>query len=205
MYLTLLLYIIVLYRPPGPLGSFLDELDTLLSYLREDGTPVILLGSFNLPPESHQFSSVTFLLQFFTLTLSPSPATYKAGNQLDLVFTRSCSTPQLTVTPLHVSDHCFVSFSLSFPLYNSNNSPTVTFRRNLCTLSHSSHLFYPLYTPPLPLSLNWLLMLLALPLMHASTSLLTHFALLSPNQHDQEIQILSLPDYLSHPADNFHL
>ena len=150
LYLTLLNCILlfsIVYRSSGPLGCFLDELDTLLSSLPEDGTPVILLGDFNLPPESHQSSSVASLLQSFALTLSTSPATHKAGNQLDLVFTRSCSAPQLMVTPLHVSDHYFVYFSLSYPLSHSNNSATVTFRRNLRTLSFLSHLFFPLYTP----------------------------------------------------------
>ncbi|KAJ8353230.1 hypothetical protein SKAU_G00207970 [Synaphobranchus kaupii] len=37
------LNIVVLYRPPGPLGAFLDELDTLLSSFPEDGTPNNLL------------------------------------------------------------------------------------------------------------------------------------------------------------------
>ncbi|KAJ8381164.1 hypothetical protein SKAU_G00019420 [Synaphobranchus kaupii] len=134
------LNIVVLYCPPGPLSTFLDELDTLLSSFPEDGTPIILLGDFNLQPESSQLSSVASLLQSLTLTQSPSPATHKAGNQLDLVFTRSCATSELTVTPLHVSDHFFISFSLSYPLSHnsSNNLPSVTFRRNLCTLSHSS-------------------------------------------------------------------
>ncbi|KAJ8364809.1 hypothetical protein SKAU_G00136400 [Synaphobranchus kaupii] len=95
------LNIVVLYRPPGPLSAFLDELDTLLSSFPEDGTPIILLGDFNLQPDSSQSSSVASLLQSLALTQSPSPATHKAGNQLDLVFTRSCATSELTVTPLH--------------------------------------------------------------------------------------------------------
>ncbi|KAJ8375670.1 hypothetical protein SKAU_G00062500, partial [Synaphobranchus kaupii] len=124
----------------GPLGAFLDELDTLLSSFPEDGTPVILLGDFNLQPDSSQLSSVTSLLQSFALTQSPSPATHKGGNQLDLVLTRSCATSELTVTSLHVSDHFFISFSLSCPLSlnSANNPPAVMFRRNLRTLSHSS-------------------------------------------------------------------
>ncbi|KAJ8340788.1 hypothetical protein SKAU_G00330790 [Synaphobranchus kaupii] len=81
---------------PGPLSAFLDELDTLLSSFPEDGTPIILLGDFNLQPESSQLSSVTSLLQSLALTQSPSPATHKAGNQLDLVFNRSCATSELT-------------------------------------------------------------------------------------------------------------
>ena len=128
---------------------------------------------------------------------------------------RSCSTPQLTVTPLHMSDHYFVSFSLSYPPSRpSNNSPTVTFRRDLCTLSNSSHL---LYTPsPVPLSLNRLLMLLPLPLSHPSPSVLTHWlaARISPLKQNlaeggweevEEIQILSWPDDLTHLADRFYL
>ncbi|KAG5847076.1 hypothetical protein ANANG_G00122110, partial [Anguilla anguilla] len=72
-------HVIVLYRPPGPLGSFLDELDTFLSSLPEDGTPAILLGDFNLPPETSQLSRVASLLQSFALSLSSSPPTHKAA------------------------------------------------------------------------------------------------------------------------------
>ncbi|KAG5848596.1 hypothetical protein ANANG_G00100180, partial [Anguilla anguilla] len=38
----------------GPLGSFLDELDTLLSSFPEDGTPLILLGDFNIHLDASQ-------------------------------------------------------------------------------------------------------------------------------------------------------
>ncbi|KAJ8364669.1 hypothetical protein SKAU_G00135000 [Synaphobranchus kaupii] len=53
--------------------------DTLLSSFPEDGTPVILLGDFNLQPDSSQLSSVASLLQSFALTQSPSPATHKGA------------------------------------------------------------------------------------------------------------------------------
>ncbi|KAI4875089.1 hypothetical protein NFI96_025166, partial [Prochilodus magdalenae] len=46
------LHIIVIYRPPCPLGNFIDELDTLLSLFPADGSPLLLLGDFNLPSES---------------------------------------------------------------------------------------------------------------------------------------------------------
>ncbi|KAJ8377557.1 hypothetical protein AAFF_G00256210 [Aldrovandia affinis] len=36
----------------GPLGCFLDDLDTLLSSFPEDGTPLILLGDFNIHLET---------------------------------------------------------------------------------------------------------------------------------------------------------
>ncbi|KAJ8372977.1 hypothetical protein AAFF_G00272580, partial [Aldrovandia affinis] len=90
------LHIIVLYRPPGPLGSFLDEMDALLSAFPEDGTPVLLLGDFNLPLETSQASAFLPLLQSFDFTLAESPSTHKAGNQLDLIFTRNCALPNIT-------------------------------------------------------------------------------------------------------------
>ena len=55
---------------------------------------------------------ITNCFTTFDLTLSPSPPTHRAGNQLNLVLTRSCCTLALSVTPLPVSDHHFVAFSL---------------------------------------------------------------------------------------------
>ncbi|KAJ8377981.1 hypothetical protein AAFF_G00249710 [Aldrovandia affinis] len=69
----------------GPLGCFLDEMDALLSTFPEDGTPVLLLSDFNLPLETPQASAFLPLLQ----SLAESPSTHKAGNQLDLIFTRN--------------------------------------------------------------------------------------------------------------------
>ncbi|KAK3505921.1 hypothetical protein QTP70_019014, partial [Hemibagrus guttatus] len=40
------LFIIVIYRPPGPLGNFLDEMDTLLNVFPSDSTPLTVLGDF---------------------------------------------------------------------------------------------------------------------------------------------------------------
>ncbi|KAI4897477.1 hypothetical protein NFI96_008599 [Prochilodus magdalenae] len=48
------LHIIVIYRPPCPLGNFIDELDTLLSLFPVDGSPLLLLGDFNLPSDKLQ-------------------------------------------------------------------------------------------------------------------------------------------------------
>ncbi|KAJ8414389.1 hypothetical protein AAFF_G00052590, partial [Aldrovandia affinis] len=69
--------------------------------------------------------------------MAESPSTHKAGNQLDLVFTRNCASPNITVSPLHVSDHCFQSFSLPLPSVPkpSSPAPTVLVRRNLRSLS----------------------------------------------------------------------
>ncbi|KAJ8398045.1 hypothetical protein AAFF_G00431220 [Aldrovandia affinis] len=96
------LHIIVLYRPLSPLGSFLDEMDALLSAFPEDGTPVLLLGDFNLLLDTPQSYAFLPLLQSFDFTMAESTSTHKAGNQLDLVFTRNCTSPNITV-PARIS------------------------------------------------------------------------------------------------------
>ncbi|KAI4883696.1 hypothetical protein NFI96_031392, partial [Prochilodus magdalenae] len=82
------LHIIVIYRPPCPLGNFIDELDTLLSLFPFDGSPLLFLCEFNLPSDELQLTCLEPLLSSFDLTLNPSPPTHRGGNTLDLVFTR---------------------------------------------------------------------------------------------------------------------
>ncbi|KAM9421447.1 uncharacterized protein ACWYII_021567 [Salvelinus alpinus] len=124
----------------GSLGEFINELDALISSFPEDGSPLTVLGDFNLPTSTFDsFLSASFfpLLSSFDLTLSPSPPTHKAGNTLDLIFTRCCSSTNLIATPLQVSDHYLVSFSLSLSSNTSHTAPTrmVSRRPNLRSLS----------------------------------------------------------------------
>lgn len=50
------LSIVGIYRPPGPLRDFFNEMDTLLSCYPDDGTPLVVLGDFNIHPEKlHSF------------------------------------------------------------------------------------------------------------------------------------------------------
>ncbi|KAM9513398.1 uncharacterized protein ACWYII_046825 [Salvelinus alpinus] len=134
------LNILIIYRPPGSLGEFINELDALISSFPEDGSPLTVLGDFNLPTSTFDsFLSASFfpLLSSFDLTLSPSPPTHRAGNTLDLIFTRCCSSTNLTATPPQVSDHYLVSFSLSLSSNTSHTAPTrmVSRRPNLRSLS----------------------------------------------------------------------
>ncbi|KAM9552819.1 uncharacterized protein ACWYII_034841 [Salvelinus alpinus] len=134
------LNILIIYRPPGSLGEFINELDALISSFPEDGSPLTVLGDFNLPTSTFDsFLSASFfpLLSSFDLTLSPSPPTHKAGNTLDLIFTRCCSSTNLIATPLQVSDPYLVSFSLSLSSITSHTAPTrmVSRRPNLRSLS----------------------------------------------------------------------
>ncbi|KAI5098701.1 hypothetical protein C0J45_10840 [Silurus meridionalis] len=104
------LFIIVIYRPPGPLGDFLEEMDTLLSTFPSDGTPLTVLGDFNLPSDKLQSSCLLPFLNTFSLTFNSCPPTHKGGNVLDLVFTRPTPATDMTATPLPISDHHLVSF-----------------------------------------------------------------------------------------------
>ncbi|XP_067268944.1 uncharacterized protein [Pseudorasbora parva] len=42
------IHLVVIYRPPGQLGTFVEELDVLLSSFPEDGSPLVILGDFNI-------------------------------------------------------------------------------------------------------------------------------------------------------------
>ncbi|KAK3505848.1 hypothetical protein QTP70_003920, partial [Hemibagrus guttatus] len=110
------LFIIVIYRPPGPLGNFLDEMDTLLSVFPSDSTPLTVLGDFNLPSDKLHSSGLLALLNSFSLSFNSCPPTHKEGNILDLVFTHPSPATDMTVTPLHISDHHLVSFSITLPV-----------------------------------------------------------------------------------------
>jgi len=138
--LLIKLNIAVIYRQPGPLGDFFNKIDALTCF-PEDGTQLDVLGDFNIKPEKLHLNPSPEFINFFAtfgLALTP-PSTHRAGNQLDLDFTRSCACGTVTPHPLPVSDH-LVAFSL--PVKSPTSLPTtphiVTSCRNLKTLSPST-------------------------------------------------------------------
>ncbi len=131
------IHIVVVYRPPGPLVNFVEELDLLLSTFPENGTPLVILGDFNIHLDKPQAADFHTLLASFDLKRVLTTATHKSGNQLDLIFTRHCSTDHVLVTPLHTSDHFLLTLNLNMIPDPSNTPPHVTFRCNLCSLSPS--------------------------------------------------------------------
>ncbi len=131
------IHFVVVYRPPGQLGNFLEELDVLLSNFPEDGTPLVLLGDFNIHVEKPQATDFNTLLTSFDLKRVSTMATHKSGNQLDLIYTCYCSTDNTLVTPLHTSDHFLITSNLTLTPDIAHAPPQVTFRRNLRSLSPS--------------------------------------------------------------------
>ncbi len=58
---------VVVYRPPGLLGYFVEELDVLLSTFPEDVTPLVILGDFNIHLDKPQAAHFHTLLASFEL------------------------------------------------------------------------------------------------------------------------------------------
>ncbi len=75
------------------------------------------------------------LLASFDLKRLTTTSTHKSGNQLDLIYTRNCTTDNILVQPLHISDHFFITFTLHFATRVPPAPLPVTFRRNLRSLS----------------------------------------------------------------------
>ncbi len=86
------IHFVVIYRPPGPKGNFLDELDVLISTFPEDGTPLVMLGDFNIHLDKPQAADFITLLASFDLKRVLTTAAHKSGNQLDLIYMQHCST-----------------------------------------------------------------------------------------------------------------
>uniref|UniRef100_A0AAQ6IQI3 Reverse transcriptase domain-containing protein n=1 Tax=Anabas testudineus TaxID=64144 RepID=A0AAQ6IQI3_ANATE len=128
-------HIIVIYRPPDQLGDFCDELDMLLSQFPEDGTPLIVLGHLNIHLDKPQASDVLALLNTFDLRLVSTPPTHKAGNNLNLVLIRNCTVDDISVTPLHLSDHFFIQLTVFISRPSHSSTALETFRRNLRSLN----------------------------------------------------------------------
>ncbi|KAK3518522.1 hypothetical protein QTP70_001499 [Hemibagrus guttatus] len=114
-------------------------MDTLLSVFPSDNTPLTVLGDFNLPSDKLHSSGLLALLNSFSLSFNSCPPTHKEGNILDLVFTHPSPATNMTVTPLHISDHHLVSFTITLPVLPKRISQHLSLtRRNHHSISPSS-------------------------------------------------------------------
>ncbi len=112
----------------------MEELDLLLLTFPEDGTPLVILGDFNIHLDKPRAADFHTLLASFDLKRVLTTATQKSANQLDLIYTRHCSTDHVLVTPLHTSNHFLLTLNLNMIPDTSHTPPHVTYRRNLCSL-----------------------------------------------------------------------
>ncbi len=122
------LHVVVIYRPPGQLGTFLEELDGLLSSFPEDGSPLLVFGDFNIHLDKPYAADFHSLLASFDFKCFTTTSTHKSGNQLDLIFTWNCTADNILVKSLHISDHFFITFNLHLPTCVPPTPLPVTFR-----------------------------------------------------------------------------
>ncbi|KAI2667146.1 hypothetical protein H4Q32_003555 [Labeo rohita] len=130
-------HIVVIYCPPCQLGTFLDELDGLLSSFQEDGSPLLVFGDFNIHLDKPYAADFHSLLASFDFKRLVTTSTHKSGNHLDLIYTRNCVADNSLVKPLHTSDHFFITCNLHLTTSTPPTPLPVTFRRNLRSLSPS--------------------------------------------------------------------
>ncbi len=99
--------------------------------------------TYLLSLDTIQWRSMTLRIQLMynllhlCILLCVYTVTHKSGNQLDLIYTRHCSTDHALVTLLHTSDHFLLTLNLNMITDTSHTPPHVTFRRNLHSLSPS--------------------------------------------------------------------
>ncbi len=132
---TVKLHVVVIYRPPGQLGTFLKELDGLLSSFPEHGSPLIVFGDFNIHLDKPYAAHFHSLLASFDIKSLTTTSTHTSGSQLDFIYTRNCVADNVLVKPLHTSDHYFITFNLHLATFEPRTPLPVTFRWNLCSLS----------------------------------------------------------------------
>ncbi|XP_053543304.1 uncharacterized protein LOC108275562 isoform X1 [Ictalurus punctatus] len=82
------MHFLVIYRPPGQLGKFIDEFDMLLSTIPNDGTPLLVLGDFNIHLDKPHAAYFLALLPTVDLKQFTTPAIPKADKQLNLTLTQ---------------------------------------------------------------------------------------------------------------------
>ncbi|CAJ0931603.1 unnamed protein product [Ranitomeya imitator] len=133
LFRPLSLRVAVIYWPPGSPTRFLDHFSAWLPHFMSSELPTLILGDFNIPINSPTSTSASQLLSLTTslgLSQLSTSETHKDGNTLDLVFARLCSISYLDNSPLPLSDHNILSFTLTYPR-SPQHPPTHHSVRNL--------------------------------------------------------------------------
>lgn len=115
---TNVFYCVLIYRPPGPAGVFLDDFtEFLASIIKLE--KVLFIGDFNIHIDKVSCNMAANLLAItdsFNFTQHVSGPTHTKGHTLDLVFSLGSSISNVCVEDVCVSDHSCVYFDLTCPL-----------------------------------------------------------------------------------------
>lgn len=99
-------YAVLIYRPLGPIASFLLDFQDFLSSTVKLNS-ILLTGDFNIHVDNPNFSQHV------------SEPIHTAGHILDLVFTQGLTLTDLSTNNVVFSDHKAVSFNISCYLETS--------------------------------------------------------------------------------------
>ncbi len=127
-------YSVMLYHPPGPYSSFLDEFSDFLSDLVTHTDNIIIFGDFNIrvnhktDPLTKAFTSLIDTFGFVQLV---HEQTHSNGNTLNLVLTCGINISDLSVLsyPSTLSDHCLIKFRIDLSHQRPNHTDTFSSRR----------------------------------------------------------------------------
>lgn len=110
-------YWILIYRPPGPAGVFLNDFNEFISSIIKL-EKVLILGDFNLHIDDDSSSPAVELLymtETFNFKQHVSGPTHIKGHTLDLVFSLGLHFADVRVEEVHMSEHSCVFFELHLP------------------------------------------------------------------------------------------
>ena len=139
-------YLVILYRPPGPYSSFLDEFSNFLSDIVLHFDNILIIGDFNIhvnhksDPLCRAFLS---LIDTFGFAQLVHEQTHCNGNTIDLVLTRGVDISNLSVLPYpaSLSDHYLIKLDCALPLQQASLAETYQARRiNSSTTSKLANL-----------------------------------------------------------------
>ncbi|KAF7229196.1 transcript variant X3, partial [Nothobranchius furzeri] len=108
-------YCAVVYRPPGPNSSFLQEFSDFLSFTVKLSR-LVIVGDFNIhvdDPFDHFAMNFSSLMDSFSFTQHVSGPTHTRGHTLDLVFTLGSNADSVCPEDVYISDHHCIFFNLS--------------------------------------------------------------------------------------------
>ena len=104
---------VIIYCPPGALRELLNELDTLIILCPDDGSPLILLGDFNLPSRSGPNQMVMRLHNLRSLSpttlFSSIPSALPSAKSFSLLSPDSVSSTLLSFIFTSYDLRCLIS------------------------------------------------------------------------------------------------
>ncbi|XP_069466304.1 4'-phosphopantetheine phosphatase isoform X1 [Ambystoma mexicanum] len=110
------LNIYLLYRPPGPISTFNEDITTVISEKLKNSSQTLVLGDFNLgfnDFNDHQATAVANTLSELGFTQIVNTPTHTKGRTLDWIASHNCNPAITAIAPQTWSDHHLISFTLN--------------------------------------------------------------------------------------------